>query len=70
MKIIVSNRRDCDPDEFTKVCSSIEEFYEALCEVYDKKIEDHIHFEFCTTNSVGNNESANYCAIIEHVTRF
>ena len=72
MNIIVSNNRCGDPDEFTKVCSSIDELYTALCEIYDKKVEDHIHIEFCNINSVGNNVSANYNAIINHkdVTRY
>lgn len=72
MNIIVSNNRCCDSNEFTKVCSSIDELYKALCEIYDKKVEDHIHIEFCNVNSVGNNVSANYNAIINHkdVTRY
>lgn len=66
MKVIVSNNLYCNPLEFTKVCSSIDELYKALCEIYDKRTESHIHIEFCNTNSVGNNEAANYSAIIEH----
>ena len=72
MKVIVSNNLYCTPMEFTKVCSSIDELYKALCEAYDRKIEDHIHIEFCKPNSVGNNEAANYSAIIDYknVTRY
>ena len=72
MNIIVSNNRYGNQDEFTKVCSSIDELYKALCEAYDKKVDDHIHIEFCNVNSVGNNVSANYNAIINHkdVTRY
>ena len=72
MNIIVSNNKYCDPNEFTKVCSSIDELYKALCEAYDKQVDDHIHIEFCNVDSVGNNVAANYSAIIDHrdVTRY
>lgn len=64
MNVIVSNNLYHDPNEFTRVCSSIDELYKALCEIYDKKVDDHIHIEFCNVNSVGNNVAANYQAII------
>lgn len=72
MNIIVSDNRYCDPNEFTRICSSIDELYKALCEAYDKKIDDHIHIEFCNVDSVGNNVAANYNAIINYnyVTRY
>lgn len=72
MNIIVSDNRYCDPNEFTRICSSIDELYKALCEAYDKKIDDHIHIEFCNVDSVGNNVAANYSAIINYnyVTRY
>lgn len=59
MTVIVTNN-----NEFTKVCSTIEEAYEALCEAHDLLSDDHIHIEFCYVNNVGNNESANYSATI------
>lgn len=67
MNIIVSNNED-----FTRVCSSIEEAYKALCEAYNLPHDDYIHIEFCNINAVGNNESANYEAIIwkENIRRF
>lgn len=67
MNIIVTNN-----NEFTKVCSSIEEAYKALCEVHDLLPDTHIHIEFCHVNEVGNNESANYQAIIwnKDITRY
>lgn len=67
MTIIVTNY-----DKFTKVCSSIEEAYKALCEAHDLLSDDHIHIEFCQRNKVGNNSSANYSAIIwnKDITRF
>lgn len=72
MNVIVSNNLYCDSNEFTRVCSSIDELYKALYEAYDKKVDDHIHIEFCNVNSVGNNVAANYSAIINHkdVTRY
>ena len=72
MNVIVSNNLYCDSNEFTRVCSSIDELYKALCEAYDKKVDDHIHIEFCNVNSVGNNVAANYSAIINRkdVTRY
>lgn len=72
MNIIVSDNRYCDPNEFTRICSSIDELYKALCEAYDKKVDDHIHIEFCNVDSVGNNVAANYSAIINYnyVTRY
>lgn len=67
MNIIVTNN-----NEFTKVCSSIEEAYKALCEAHDLLPDTHIHIEFCHVNEVGNNESANYQAIIwnKDITRY
>ena len=67
MNVIITNN-----DEFTQVCSSIEAAYNALCEAYDRLADNHIHIEFCNVNKVGNNESANYSAIIDHkyVTRY
>lgn len=67
MNIIVINN-----NEFTRVCSSIEEAYDALCEAHDLLLDNHIHIEFCHVNDVGNNESANYRAIIwnEDITRY
>lgn len=67
MNIIVTNN-----NEFTRVCSSIEEAYDALCEAHDLLLDNHIHIEFCHVNDVGNNESANYRAIIwnEDITRY
>lgn len=72
MNVIVSNNLYCDSNEFTRVCSSIDELYKVLCEAYNKKVDDHIHIEFCNVNSVGNNVAANYSAIINHkdVTRY
>lgn len=71
MNVIVSNNLYHDPNEFTKVCSSTDELYKALCEAHDKK-ESHIHIEFCNVNSVGNNVAANYEAIIwdKDITRY
>ena len=63
MNVIVSNNLYHDPNEFTRVCSSIDELYKALREVHDKK-ESHIHIEFRNIDSVGNNVAANYQAII------
>lgn len=62
MTLIVTNN-----NEFTRVCSSIEEAYEALKEAHDLLSDDHI--EFC---HVGNNESANYMATIwnKDITRY
>ena len=67
MNIIVTNN-----NEFTRVCSSIEEASDALCEAHDLLIDNHIHIEFCHVNDVGNNESANYRAVIwnEDITRY
>ena len=67
MTIIVTNN-----NEFTKVCSTIEEAYEALSEAHDLLSDDHIHIEFCNINGVGNNESANYSATIwnKDITRY
>lgn len=67
MNIIVTNN-----NEFTRVCSSIEEAYDALCEAHDLLLDNHIHIEFCHVNDVGNNESANYRAVIwnEDITRY
>lgn len=59
MTIIVTNN-----NEFTRICSSIEEAYKALKEAHDLLSDDHIHIEFCHVNDVGNNESANYMATI------
>ena len=66
MNVIVT-----DNNEFIKVCSSIESLYKALCEAHDLLPSDHIHIEFCHVNKIGNNESANYNAIIwnKDVTR-
>lgn len=71
MNIIVSDNRYCNPNEFTRICSSIEELYKALCEGYDKQVDD-IHIEFCNVDTVGNNVAANYSAIIDYkdVTRY
>lgn len=67
MNIIVTNN-----NEFTRVCSSIEEAYDTLCEAHDLLLDNHIHIEFCHVNDVGNNESANYRAIIwnKDITRY
>ena len=51
MTLIVTNN-----NEFTKVCSTIEEAYKALKEAHDLLSDDHIHIEFCHVNDVGNNE--------------
>ena len=51
MNIIVTNN-----NEFTRVCSTIEEAYEALSEAHDLLSDNHIHIEFCHVNDVGNNE--------------
>lgn len=59
MNIIVTNN-----NEFIKICSSIEEAYKALSEAHDLLSDNHIHIEFCHVNEIGNNESANYSAII------
>lgn len=65
--LIVTNN-----NEFTKVCSTIEEAYKALSEAYNLLSDDHIHIEFYQRNKVGNNSSANYEAIIwnKDITRF
>ena len=67
MNIIVTNN-----NEFTRVCSYIEEAYDALCEAHDLLLDNHIHIEFCHVNDIGNNESANYRAIIwnKDITRY
>ena len=67
MNIIVTNN-----NEFTRVCSSIEEAYDALSEAHDLLSDNHIHIEFCHVNDVGNNESANYSAAIwnKDITRY
>ena len=67
MNIIVTNN-----NEFTKVCSTIEEAYKALSEAHDLLSDNHIHIEFCNINNVGNNESANYSATIwnKDITRY
>lgn len=67
MTVIVTNN-----NEFTKICSSIEEAYEALSEAHDLLSDTHIHIEFCHVNDVGNNESANYSATIwnKDITRY
>ena len=67
MNVIITNN-----DEFTQVCSSIEEMFNALCKAYDTLDDNHIHIEFCNVNKVSNNESANYNAIIynKYVTRY
>ena len=67
MTIVVTNN-----NEFTKVCSTIEEAYEALSEAHDLLSDNHIHIEFCNINNVGNNESANYSATIwnKDITRY
>ena len=67
MTVIVTNN-----NEFTKVCSTIEEAYKALYEAHDLLSDDPIHIEFCQRNKVGNNSSANYSAIIwnKDITRF
>ena len=72
MTVIVSNNLYCDSNEFTKVCSSIDDLYKALCEAHDLLPDDHIHIEFCRRNKIGNNESINYEAIIwnKDITRF
>lgn len=72
MTVIVSNNLYCDSNEFTRVCSSIDELYKALCEAHDLLLDNHIHIEFCHENKVGNNESANYQAIIwnKDITRY
>ena len=59
MTVIVTNNNG-----FDRICSSIEEVFQALCEAHDYLSDNHIHIEFCNVNSVGNNESANYSAII------
>lgn len=61
--LIVTNN-----NEFEKVCSSIGEAYNALCEAHNLSSDDHIHIEFCHVNS----ESADYSAIIwnKDITRF
>ena len=61
--IIVTNN-----NKFEKVCSSIEEAYNALCEAHNLSSDDHVHIEFCHVNS----ESADYSAIIwnKDITRF
>jgi len=71
MNIIVSNKNYLDND-FTVVCSSIEELYKALVEAKATLSDDHIYIEFCNEDSIGNNMSANYEAIIwnKDVTRY
>lgn len=65
--IIVTNNNG-----FDRVCTSIEELYDALGEAHDSLSDDHIHIEFCRRNSVGNNNAINYEAIIwnKDITRF
>ena len=65
--LIVTNN-----DDFTRICTSLEEAYEALSEAHNLLSDDHIHIEFCRRNKVGNNESINYEAIIwnKDITRF
>lgn len=65
--VIVTNNNG-----FNRVCTSIEELYEVLAEAHDSLSDNHIHIEFCRRNSVGNNVSINYEAIIwnKDITRF
>ncbi len=65
--LIVTNN-----DNFTRICTSLEEAYKALDEAYNLLSDDHIHIEFCRRNKVGNNCSLNYEAIIwnKDITRF
>lgn len=65
--LIVTNN-----DDFTRICTSLEELYDALSEAHDSLLDDHIHIEFCRRDSVGNNNSINYEAIIwnKDITRF
>ena len=57
--LIVTNNND-----FTRICTSLEEAYKALGEAHNLLPDSHIHIEFCYVNNVGNNESANYSATI------
>nr|DAT97183.1 MAG TPA: hypothetical protein [Crassvirales sp.] len=61
--LIVTNN-----NEFERICPSIEEAYNALCETHNLSSDDHVHIEFCHVNS----ESADYSAIIwnKDITRF
>lgn len=61
--IIVTNN-----NRFERVCSSIEETYNALCEAHNLPSDDRIYIKFCHINS----ESANYSAIIwnKDITRY
>lgn len=65
--LIVINNND-----FTRICTSLEEAYEALAEAYDSLSDNHIHIEFCRRNKVGNNCAINYETIIwnKDITRF
>lgn len=65
--LIVTNN-----DDFTRICTSLEEAYKALGEAHDLLSDDHIHIEFCHRDKVGNNCSLNYEAIIwnKDITRF
>ena len=56
--VIVTNNNG-----FDRVCTSIEELYQALSEAHNLLFDDHIHIEFCRRNKVGNNMSLNYEAI-------